>query len=286
MTEPHTALDGRPRVRVDPNDIAQALTGRRHVSFSQINMWRGCPQRYWFSYVTKATPDFISASLLFGSAVHSALEVYYQAIMEDRLLGPEALLQAYEEAWADQAEGGTPIKYSKDEDAGSLQATARRLLQAFVESAAARIDGTILALEETVRACLHPDLPDVLSRVDLAYRSEGTIVVIDFKTSRCRWSTTKAAESADQLMLYRHAALGLAEEQEPRIDTAFIVLVKTKTPTIERFDVLTNERRAERTVRMMLPVWRAIAVGEPYPNPNPINCGSCPFKSQCPAFID
>lgn len=273
-------------LRTHPGDIAQALTGKRHISFSQINLWRSCPQKYWFTYVTHATPDFIGASLIFGSAIHAALEAYYQAVMEGRELVADDMMQVYRDLWAGQLEQSIPIKYGKDEDEGTLEATASRLLSAFVESPVASFDGAVIALEESVRASLHPELPDVLSRVDLAYQTDDAIVVVDFKTSRCRWNQDKANESADQLMLYRHAAMSLTEDPDARIGTAFVVLVKTKTPSIQRFDVPVSEQRAQRAVRMMLPVWRAIAMGEPYPSPNPIHCGGCPFKSQCPAFTD
>jgi len=31
-------------------------------------------------------------------------------------------------------------------------------------------------------------------------------------------------------------------------------------------------------------VWAAIQARNYYPNPSPMNCATCPFKSRCPAF--
>lgn len=269
-----------------PNKIAEAITGRGHISFTQISMMRSCSEQFRLSYVEKARPDFVSASLLLGGAIHAALEAYFQARMEDVPLGLSDLMPIYRNAFNSQADGDVSVKYGKDEDARSTENLAQRMIAAFLESPHADVDCEILAIEEPARAVLHDDLPDVVTRLDLMYRTEGAIHVVDFKTSRSRWSQAKAAEAADQLILYREAACRLTDAEPESVRLGFIVLTKTKTAHADRIDLDVDAARIERTIQLMLPVWHAIKLGVFYPSPNPITCGGCAFKSHCRYFAD
>jgi hypothetical protein len=78
------ALDGRRRVHyssTSPNDIARQPTGRDYVSYSAISTYQKCSLRYFFQYVADLAPKTVSASLLFGGAIHAAIEAYFNAIL-------------------------------------------------------------------------------------------------------------------------------------------------------------------------------------------------------------
>ena len=143
-----------------------------------------------------------------------------------------------------------------------------------------------MAVEEQQRLTLGPGVPDVLCRVDLIWQdpAPGAMHLVDFKTSRGRWSQEKADTSAEQLLLYQHMAYAMASDLELPTRLQFIMLTKHRAPVVEVFDVAGDAGRLNQIKETFSSVWAGIAAGNFYPNPSPQNCSTCPFKSRCPAF--
>ena len=57
-----------------PAEVAQALTGRDYLSWSQISTFQACSLKWHFSYVEQAKPEQVSAALLLGSSIHAAIQ--------------------------------------------------------------------------------------------------------------------------------------------------------------------------------------------------------------------
>src|SRR5688572_16746777 len=93
-----TAMAGSAALR-PPNALAQLITGRPYLSHSQVSLMRACPQKFQFQYVDHVPRDFLASSLLFGGAIHSALELYYRARLEGLSITHGALLSCYHDAW-------------------------------------------------------------------------------------------------------------------------------------------------------------------------------------------
>ena len=256
-----------------------------HLSWSQVNTMRSCPQKYYFAYVAKPPKDFLASSLKFGSAVHSGLEHYFRARMEGLQADEDALMGAYQTSWQHEEEPGLPIRFNKNEDVSMLETTARGMFSAFMQSPLAKPQGQVIAIEESFRSVLANDLPEVVARVDLIYTEGGAIHLVDFKTSRSRWNPTKVAEAADQLRLYE-LLTGEISGDTP-VELHFAVLTKAKTPA---FDVLnvppgdSNVAALQHITDGFRQVYQAMQSGNFYPVPHPMNCTSCAFKSRCPAW--
>jgi len=65
----------------NPNQIAEALTGRNYTSFSAITTYQACPLRYFFRYVEGLPEETVGSSLVFGGAIHSALEAHFRELL-------------------------------------------------------------------------------------------------------------------------------------------------------------------------------------------------------------
>src|ERR1700722_17612563 len=116
--------------------------------------------------------------------------------------------------------------------------------------------------------------PDLLARVDLVVDSGHELVVSDFKTSRAKWNEFKVRDFSPQLHLYSELVKPMAEGKPVKL--AFAVLTKTKLPVLQVHDVLIDVREIMRTKKTVERVWQAIQSGNYYPNPSPMNCGTCP----------
>ena len=269
------------------NQQAQLLTGRPYVSFSQISSMRSCPKRFQLHYVNDARPDFLPASLVYGSAIHAAVETCFHAMMAG--LHPSAgdLLHAYRLSWQEQKSAAgkdLSIRYAKDQDEAVLGEMADRMITTFMASPASQPRGTLLGVEEEFRVMLDRGLPDVLARVDLVYETDNAIVVRDFKTSRAKWSQQKAEESADQLFLYGRVLREMARSMNKPVQGEFVVLTKQKTVQLQMLSVAITGEGIRRTQDAIAITWQAVLAGNFYPNPSPMNCTTCQYKSHCPAF--
>lgn len=264
-----------------PAGLAFIMSGRDHLSFSQVSMFQACPLKWKFTYFDGLQPELVSSALLVGSGVHAAIEHHLQAVMTlDRPPTIEQLMEHYAENWARNA-GDIPIRFGRGETGNSLAETACGILRAFLESPYAWPQGEILGIEETLRVPLAEDLPDLVARVDLLEHSNGRLTITDFKTARSMWSQATAEENADQLILYGTAAQSIAKELQAKVELQFVVASKTQTPRIERLAVVMDQDRIDRTALIVRRVWNAMLECQIYPSPSKMNCACCGYPEHC-----
>lgn len=262
----------------NPNETSMQLTGRDYISHSSISTYQRCPLKYYFRYVKNIPERFVSSALVFGSAIHQALQFHF----EELLAGNEApdldtLLSVYQDEWRNRDKD--TVRFGKTESISSLGQLAERMLSAFQQSELSRPDERILGIEEEFREPLIEEVPDLLARIDLISETDEKLIVTDFKTSRSRWSEAQARQSGDQLLLYGEIVKEIFPEKE--IALRFVVLTKTKNPVIEQIDVPFGERQASRAKNIVNRVWNAIRTHHFYPNPSAMNCAGCPFQVEC-----
>ena len=262
---------------------AQPLRGpaRDYLSFSAIRLYQTCPLKYFFRYEIGLPEETVSSSLVFGGAVHNAIDFHFRELLvgnspphSDALLGE--FWQGWEERSPEQ------IRFSRGEDKDSLGLLAERMLSAFQQSDTAKPRGQILAVEEELRGSVVPDCPDVLGRVDLIVDAGDTLLIEDWKTSRSRWSQEQATDAAEQLLLYSELAKDFAPGNPVTLE--FVVLTKTKDVTVDRHCLPVDHRQLNRTKRVVEHVWRAIDAGHFYPAPSAMNCPACPYREPCQAW--
>ena len=249
-----------------------------HISYSAVSTFQTCPLRFFFRYILGLPVKTISSSLVFGSAMHQTLQFHFEQLLIGKP-GPDVdrLLGVYQDYWA-SCEGQT-ISYGKNEDRDTLGRMADRLLRLFIQSDFAQPNGVILGVEEELRGQVIPGCPDLLARVDLIVDAGNELLVSDFKTARSSWSENKVDDVAPQLLLYSELVKPLADGRP--IKLSFAVLTKTKSPVLTVHDVPLDPKQVDRTKRTVERIWQAIQGGHFYPNPSPLNCGSCSYREPC-----
>ena len=263
--------------RPPPVITSQRIQDRDYVSFSAVRLYQQCPLRYFFRYIAGLPEDTVSASLVFGSAIHRAVELHFRRLMEGQAApSVDELLAEYRAGWNDQS---APIRFGKDEDSDSLGSLAEKILKAFSANDVARPTGRILAVEESLRGPVIPGLPDLLGRVDLIVEEPDELVILDWKTSRARYSPDQVEESTEQLLLYSELARDFAPGKRVRLE--FAVLTKTKETSIDRHASLADPFRVDRIKRIVERVWRSIGAEHFFPAPSTMNCSGCPYRAAC-----
>lgn len=268
-------------VAPSPNVVAEKLTGRDYVSYSGLALYQSCPLRWYFRYVAGLPEATVSASLVFGGAIHAAVQRHFEELLAGNPApNLDELLGIYQNAW--QQRHPDPIQFGKGDDVVTLEETAIRMLRAFQASDLARPAGTIIGVEEELRGKIMEDCPDLLARVDLLVDTGRELVVSDFKTSRSRWSQDQVSDSAEQLLLYSELVRQLVPGRTIKLE--FLVITKAREPAVDRHVLAFDPVRIDRTTRVMERVWRAIEAGMFYPAPSPMNCPTCPFRAPCRAW--
>ena len=252
---------------------------RNYLSFSAVRTYQSCPLKYRFRYVDQLPEAVVSASLVFGSAIHAAVELHMRCRLEGAVT-PDLtqLLEVYREQ-VRTAQAQQPVKYPRGEDAVSLDEQASRMLVSYLESDLARPAGRILGVEEQVRGVLSPQIPEILGYVDLIFETDEAVTIQDFKTAKSRWSQEQAIEQSDQLVLYGHLVRELIPHKP--IQLQFAILTKHKTPQTQVLGVQPSTKRLQRTRRIFENVWKAIESQHYFPVPSPLNCSGCGYRKQC-----
>ncbi|NOX57609.1 MAG: PD-(D/E)XK nuclease family protein [Planctomycetes bacterium] len=267
-----------------PNDFAEALIGRSYISWSSIGTYMRCPMRFRLQYVLGQRPESVSSSLIFGSAIHSALEEHFACLFTGTAAPSlDELLVVYDRVWREETQ---PVRFGKTETPESLRDLAGRVLTAFQSHDVAALDRScrLIGVEEELRGAIIDGVPDVLGRIDLMILTETSLRIIDFKTSRSAWSASKITEAAPQQLLYSQLARPIADAFGVPIEIEWIVLTKAKQPKVERHTLTPDPASIRRTNGMVRDVWRAICGEYFHINPSVMNCSTCPHKTTCAAL--
>ncbi len=254
---------------------------RDYISFSALRTYQACPLKYFFKYVVGLPEESASATLVFGSGIHRAIEHHFREIQSGHPPpGLAMLLEEYEQCWEERQ--SATLVFGKDENEQTLHHLAGRVLTKFMGSELARPAGRIVAIEQPLRGPIVPDVPDMLGYVDLIVETAQQWILIDWKTSRARWSAEQFQDSIEQLLLYSVLVPDRVPHQSVHLQLT--VITKTKEPAIDSYIRPVDPQHLERTKRVVQRVWRSIEAEHFYPAPSPLNCGSCGFRRSCQAW--
>jgi len=260
--------------------------GDAHLSHSQVRTYGGCSLQWYLS--RRFQPEFMAASLLFGSSFHAALNTFYQGRLEGREVTLEDMLAAFSTHWSEELAGKhghapVPVKFTgKDESEDNLRALAERMIAAFLASAQ---PGKVVAVEEPFEVTIAPDLPVLKGRIDLLeIRDDADGVrrlhLVDFKTSARR----PAGEDidADQLLLYALAAeqIGWPDSLGLPLALRFDYLTKVKAPELISVPVADSRHGFARFVEKVRQCWRGVRAGVVFPSPS-WRCAGCGYARAC-----
>jgi len=248
-----------------------------HLSFSAIRSFQTCPRQFMFRYVLRLPDEKTFTSLVFGTALHRAIEVHFRSILEGEALPDlDTLLGIFWDAW--QAED-KPIHFNKKENLDTIGHLVERMLRTFQASGFARPEGRIIGIEEEIRGVVSEACPEFEARIDLLTEEHDALIVTDFKTSLGRWNPAKLAQASPQLLIYGKLLADLADGRSMKLN--FAVLTKRKKPILTLHSVDHDKQLMEQSRQAVEEVWTAIQQGNFDPNLSPAHCPSCPFQETC-----
>jgi putative RecB family exonuclease len=251
---------------------------RRHWSYSAISQYLTCPLRYYFQRVIGLPQPTVSSGLVLGSAVHHALAEYHRGLQCEKPLAKEVLHRAVQEGWQHR-EREAEIAFKEGESREDSIALGIALVEMYFRESPPE---NIVQVEQEIIAPIHNSQGEYLETplvavADLITRVGDGLKVNEFKTSGRSYSEMEADTSL-QPTCYVNAAQEVFGEPT-RVE--YTILVKTKTPKIQRLEAVRNEQDMGRLGDIVQTIERAIQTEAFYPVESPMNCSTCPYRQPC-----
>jgi CRISPR/Cas system-associated exonuclease Cas4 (RecB family) len=203
------------------------------------------------------------------------LNAFYQAVLEGRTLKLDDLNDVFQAQWKFEEEK-TEVRYGNGESRDECVAMGKKCLEAFLNKVS--LPAQVIGLEEPFSVDLGDGVPPLIGRFDLIEKDEETIVVVDFKTSKKRYSENQPNQDL-QMTAY---SLGIQtlfpNEQEVllRLD----VLLKQKKPDLERYFTVRDQRDRTRFIKLARGIYHAIS-NEVFHPIEGYSCGNCAYQDPC-----
>ena len=185
------------------------------VSFSQYSMWSSCPQQYKLNYIDKLGESSSNIHTIFGSAMHETIQHYLSVMygvskkQADEINLDKLLLERMRENYTKEKEAmseGTPCEQIELEE---FYGDGRRIIEwlmknisKFYSKSGFELVGIEIPLNKEIKKGVH-----FIGFIDIVLRdlAEGTIIIIDLKTSTMGWNQYQKADKLKnaQILLYK-----------------------------------------------------------------------------------
>lgn len=247
-----------------PRDDAPSL----RLSFRQIDDYATCPLKYAYIH-RQRIPLLTHHRVVYGSAVHRAIQALFQARVDGRAFDADDLVAAFRAAWVSE---GFLSRAHEDLRLAEGEASLRAFFEA---ERAAPLRPTGVEEEFSFQV----GRTRVQGRYDLVVDAGGgDVTILDFKTGDVD-TDSKArarAESSLQLRIYALAMLRTRGRLPSRVELRFVAsgLAAGYAPTLDQ---------AQETERIVAATADGVLAGRFEAKPSHHACLSCPFRDICPA---
>lgn len=242
--------------------------GSLSLSFSQLDKFEKCPLAYWFAFELKI-PSPPNASLLIGSAIHEALEVFYQKVKIDRVPSEEDLLKIFENIFERiQSESGSLGAH--DLELGKTK------LSDFYHAQNGIFEPPLALEKEFIFSVGEHSIKGKIDRVD---EEENGVRIIDYKTGKSKSPSNAAdqkfAEESLQFSIYAIAAKECFDWNLKSLNFYYVYDNQVLSTT-------RNEEQLQKTKEKILDYASQIQSGSFEAKPGFI-CRWCEFQKICPS---
>ena len=205
--------------------------------------------------------------MVYGSAVHKAVQAHFRARVEGRPSSEEDVLAAFRAAWVSEG------FLSREHEEQRLRAGEEALRRFVREEAAEPLTPT--GVEKDFAFMV--DRTRVQGRYDLVVERPSGVTILDFKTGAVDdlEEAKKRAKESLQLDVYALAHLRTAGRLPERVELRFLEsgLAGGKRPTAEE---------AARTEEVVREVSALVRQRQFEARPSYMACGQCAFRDICP----
>jgi DNA helicase-2/ATP-dependent DNA helicase PcrA len=240
------------------------------LSFGQVNDYLECPAKYRFGHLIRI-PTPVSHQLVYGRALHAAVQAFHRRQMADR---PMTLAELHAELDAAWESSGFLTRQHEEARKGAARDTLERFWMAQhadpARPTAVELEFTVPFGRDRVRGRY--------DRVDTD--ADGRVTILDYKSSDVRDAATAGRRARESLQLAIYAAAWEAQHERPPDDLVLNFLESG----IEGHSTPSPKRLA-RAAEQVATAAEGIRAGHFEATPSATRCGYCPFREICPDAI-
>jgi len=254
------------------------MFNRPHWSYSSVNQYLRCPLQFYFQRILRLPQPTVGSGLVLGSSVHKALEVYHRSLQKQKPVKADRLHRAFLDSWKER-ESNSTIEFRKGDSREDNIAQGISLIEVYLKEPPPE---SIVAVEKEMIFPIRNSLGEYLETpmvaiVDLLTREHGRLAITELKTSGRSYGSFEVEDSL-QPTSYVTAVWETFGEWAT---VEFAVLVKTKTPKLQRLPTVRDESDLGRLGDIVQAVERGIEAQAFYPNRTPLNCSTCAYREPC-----
>jgi len=235
------------------------------LSRQQLDDYHTCPKKFYYAHILKIKL-LENSKMMFGTAIHSALDHYFNKKIRDEKVTLQDLFQYYDEAFKNV--GFITRKHEENIYNSGKETLVRfysedqkeKLIPNSVEESFEFIEGGI----------------KINGRYDLVYKNNGVHEIRDFKTSSLeeQKDANRRIKESTQMMIYALAWYKKYKEI-PKTTLYFI------EPNLKG-EIIFSRKDLEKTTEMIREVERELRANNMNAKPDERQCGFCPYKDICP----
>ena len=236
------------------NEFEILPTGKKHVSFSEVKLWKECSYRHFLTHVKKIDFSKPSPILSFGTAVHLACENYLLTKSMDIDICHKSLEDAWKQNESIEDFNQKSLTTAKDDSSKILLEIPNFLNREFP-------DWEIIDAEHEIYESVQNQTHAFKGFIDgvikcKGKRGEDLYWIIDWKTSQNGWRKDKRSDEMikSQLALYKN----FWSKKNPQIPLknircAFVILKKNAKlgQHCELFSVSLGEVPINRSLKVV-----------------------------------
>ncbi|MGH2358664.1 MAG: PD-(D/E)XK nuclease family protein, partial [Candidatus Limnocylindria bacterium] len=237
------------------------------LSYGQISDYLDCPAKYRYAHVVRI-PSPPSHQMVYGRALHAAVQAYGRRQLAGRPMALEELHAALDADWES-------VGFLTREHEEARRTAAHEALARFWEAAQRELSRPAAVEQEFGFSFGGERVRGRYDRIDR--QPDGRVVITDYKSSDVRdlATATRRARESLQLSIYAMAY----EAQHGRLPDE-LALHFLESGMVGRSNP--DDRRLERARQQIAVAAHGIRDGAFAATPGPMRCGYCPFREICP----
>jgi DNA helicase-2/ATP-dependent DNA helicase PcrA len=240
------------------------------LSFYQVNDYLDCPARYRYAHVIRI-PTPPSHQLVYGRALHAAVQAFHRRQMAGQQMSLEELLAELDRSWES-------VGFLTRDHEEQRRIAGREALTRFWREQQ-RDPARPAAVEQEFAFLLGRDrVRGRYDRVDVD--ADGRVIITDYKSSDVRDPATAGRRARESLQLSIYA---LAYEAQHGKLPDELSLHFLESGLVGRSEA--TEKRLERAQEKINVAADGIRSGRFEATPQPMRCGYCPFREICPDAV-
>ena len=248
-------------------------SGRNHISFSELKLWKECPYKRKLVYEDKIKGFVGNIYTAFGTAVHLACEKGFTDNL-DAQQRQKVFIDAFNEE-------SDSLGLERDKNWEAFKQQGLILADEAVEVTKNTLQGwDVFSAEEQLYEEIDNQDYNFKGFVDLVLKKDDKYILIDWKTCSWGWDARRKSDKMTtyQLSYYKNYFAKKYNVDLKNIETYFILLKRTaKKNRVELLRVTNGQKRLENSQKLLTNALSNIKKG--FNIKNRLSCQYCEFKN-------